>query len=127
MAHNDLPAAFPAVDDQEQIEAAALPMTPVPVKVVGPSVVMALPARSGPAFTQDLTSAELVHVLGRDPRRTRTTFICDVDWRYSTTKSGTGAPWYAKVPLTITHADAIYAKVPTSTGTLTVIPEYGGE
>jgi hypothetical protein len=123
---NDQPPAFPALVDQEQIEAPRLPMTPVPVAVAGPVVTMRLPARSGSPMFHDLTTS-MAHILGPDMRRTRVTLICDADWRYAIGQAGNGVPWYAKVPLVLEHADAIYARVPTSTGTLTIIPEFTGE
>lgn len=119
------PGPFPDIDTQQQIPAPALPMVPVPVTITGPSATLRLPNRQGPAITAALTTT-IQHVLGQDTRRARTTLICDQDWRYSTVGAGSGVPWYAKVPLVVEHCDAIYASVPTGTGTLTVIAEYIG-
>lgn len=121
----DQPPAWPALDEQLHEPIPAMPMTPVPVTVEGPVPVVSQPNRSGAAFTAELTTT-MVHILGRQPGRSRVTMICDTDWRYSATQSGAGVPWYAKVPLVITHADPVFASVPTSTGTLTVITESNG-
>lgn len=117
----DNPEQFPDIDTQQQTPD-ALPA--VPVVVQGPVTVVQLPRRKGPAFLQALTST-MTHVLGPDPRRCRVTLICDQDWNYSTQRNGSGVPWYAKVPLVIEHADAVYAST-SSAATLTVIPEYTG-
>jgi len=122
MGH-DIPDQFPDIDTQEQTIPDQLPA--VPVTIIGPVPVVHLPSRKGPVLKNALTTAGQ-HVLGPDPRRCRATLICDVDWQYSQQIQGTGVPWYSKVPLVITHADAIYASVPTGTGTLTVICEYVG-
>jgi hypothetical protein len=118
----DVPDQFPDIDTQEQTPA-ALPA--VPVVVNGPVSVLQLPRRKGPILKNTLTTAGQ-HVLGPDPRRCRAVLICDVDWQYQHQIQGAGVPWYSKVPLVIEHGDAVYASVPTGTGTLTVICEYAG-
>lgn len=89
----------------------------------GPVHTIELPARIGPMFKEALTTA-FVKVLGKDEKRKRIALICDVDWLVSRTgAANSGVPWYAKVPLPIGHCDEIWAAVPTSTGTLSVIAE----
>lgn len=121
----DQAPVFPEIEDQDQEQAAALPMVAVPVKVEGPVVVMTLPSRMGPAFFHTLSTV-MTHILGPDKRRKRVTLISDVDWVYSQQMQGGGVPWYAKVALVLEHADVIYAKS-ANAGTLTVIAEYTGQ
>ena len=94
----------------------------VPVKMEGAVTAHQLPAKRGPAFTQDL-STTFQHVIGADLKRKRMLLISTVAWLYRTSTTGVGVPWPANVPLELTHADHVYAAVPTSTGTLTVITE----
>jgi hypothetical protein len=116
--YEDLPN--PDVDDLLQRE----PVTPtVPTRVEGPVTTYRLPSRVGATIKQPLTT-DFQHVLGSNEKRARALLVADVDWEYSRGGSaGSGIPWYAKVPLTIEHCDAVYARVPTSTGTLSVVAE----
>ena len=93
------------------------------VRPDGPVSTQPLPARTGPIETNPLTTT-FQRVLNRDFKRSRAVLICDVDWLISRSNNAAGgAPWYAKVPLVLTHRDDAYAAVPTDTGTLTVITE----
>lgn len=95
----------------------------LPVRHDGPVTVHQLPARSGPIIKTALTT-DFQHILGADEKRKRVVLVCDVDWELSRSgATGSGCPWYAKVPLAIEHCDKISARVPTSTGTLTAVTE----
>lgn len=114
--HEDLPT--PDLEDLEQRE---IDVPALPVRVEGPVHAHPLPPMRGPMFKMGLT-VDFQHVLGADPKRARTVLICDADWEISHNKAqGSGVPWPADVPLYLPHCDAIYAKVPTSTGNLSVI------
>ena len=115
----------PDLADVQQEQSDALLV--VPVRPVGPVPVQQLPARCGAAFPQPL-STTFAHVLGADPKRRRVVLVAAVAWEYSRTSSaGSGAPIPANVPLELQHCDTIYARVPTSTGTLAVIAETWAE
>ena len=83
-----------------------------------------LPSRVGPMAKLALTTT-FQRLYGPDLKRKRTNLICDTDWEISRSgATGSGVPWYAKVPLVVEHADTVWARVPTSTGTLSILPEY---
>lgn len=113
----DLPN--PSVPDLQQREILAPALL---VKPDGPVLTHQLPSRVGPMASVSLGTT-LQHILGPDEKRRRTILVCDVDWLVSRSSSSPGVPWYAKVPLYLESCDAVYAKVPTGTGTLTVVPE----
>lgn len=99
----------------------------LPVNVNGPVQTRQLPSRIGGSIKEPLTTA-FSRVLYADLKRRRAVLVADVDWEYSRTgNSGSGVPWYAKVPLVIEHADEVNARVPTSTGTLSIIAETWAE
>jgi hypothetical protein len=97
----------------------------VPVKHVGPITTHELPARVATIFDFGLTTT-WQNVLAEDPKRKRTILICDQDWVVSHAGRG-GGTWFAKVPLVLQNVSAVYAKVGSSTATLTVIPEEWGD
>jgi hypothetical protein len=114
----------PALEDVLQEPAGLLT---VPVAVEGPVHIRVLPSRIAGAQKEALTTS-FSPVLYADLKRRRATLICDVDWEYSRSgSSGSGVPWYAKVPLVIEHADTVNARVPTSTGTLSIVTETWAE
>ncbi len=99
----------------------------IPVSVGGPVQTRALPSRIGGASKEPLTTS-FSNVLYADLKRRRAVLIADVDWEYSRTgNSGSGVPWYAKVPLVLEHADSVCARVPTGTGTLSIVTETWAE
>lgn len=103
------------------------PLITLPVRAVEPVPVHLLPARAGAAFAEPLSTA-FSKVLGPDPKRRRVVLCASVAWEYSRTgAASSGIPWPANVPLTIEHCDVVYARVPTSTGTLAVIAETWAE
>lgn len=114
------PPPNPEVEDVQQreiLEPALLVHQDAPWRTIE------LPARTGPMLTEALTTG-FAKVLGANEKRKAVTLICNVDWEISRTgAANSGVPWYAKVPLSIGHCDTIYARVPTSTGTLSVIAE----
>lgn len=110
---------YPSVPDLQQREILAPALL---VKPDGPVLTHQLPSRTGPMSSVPLGTT-LAHILGPDEKRRRTVLICDVDWLVSRASSAAGVPWYAKVPLVLESCDAVYAKVSTGTGTLSVIPE----
>lgn len=107
----------------EELQQHDVPIPAVPVNVVGPVTVHSLPAKSGPAFAQSLTT-DFQKILYTDLKRARASLIGSAAWEYSRTgASGSGVPWPINVALVIEHGDSVYARVPTSTGTLSVITE----
>ncbi len=103
------------------------PLLTIPVRAVAPVPVSILPARCGAAFKDGLGTS-FSKVLGPDPKRRRTVLCGDADWEYSRSgATGSGVPWPADVPLVLEHCDAVYARVPTSTGNLSVIAETWAE
>jgi hypothetical protein len=121
--------SIPPQPDEADLLQVELPLEVVPVKHDGPVFTHELPSRVGVSGSVGLTTA-WVKVLYKQLQRKCAYLICDVDWHYIAggpgTITGTGpavAPWYAKVPLPLHHGDEVWAKVPTSTGTLTVLEE----
>lgn len=113
----------PLLEELHQLEPeVVLAVPPVVVKTDGPVLTHELPARLGVVAEFGLTTTWIL-VVGVDLKRKRLTLVCDVDWRVSHSQSSTGGTWPADVPLVLSHASAVYAKVSTGTGTLTVIPE----
>lgn len=121
MSTDEQPTAIPDVDQLRQTEHDELPA--VPVRQVEPVTVHALPSRVGPMFADDLTTA-FAKILPADPKRKRATLLGSAAWEISRSGSvSSGVPWPASVALVIEHCDTVYARVPTSTGTLSVITE----
>lgn len=107
----------------EELQQHDVPIPAVPVNVIGPVTVHQLPARSGPAFAQPLTT-DFQRVLSVDLKRARANLIGSAAWQYSRTgAAGSGVPWPIAVPLVIEHGDSVYARVTTETATLSVITE----
>lgn len=121
----DVELPQPDISTVQQLPAE--PLLTVPVRAVAPVPVSVLPARCGAAFKEPLSTA-FSRVLGADPKRRRTVLCGTEAWEYSRTgNSGSGVPWPADVPLILEHCDAVYARVPTSTGELAVIAEVWAE
>lgn len=119
----------PATPDLAEVQQRPDPdaLLVLPARLVEPAAVQVLPARAGAAFVQPLNT-QFAHVLGQDPKRRRVVLLGSADWEYSRTgNSGSGVPWPTDVPLVLEHCDAIYARVPTSTGQLSVIAESWAE
>lgn len=117
----DVELPNPDINDVQQLPDE--PLVVIPVQPVGPVPVQNLPARCGAAFSHPLDTA-FSNVLGADPKRRRVVLIGSDAWEYSRTgTAGSGVAWPADVPLVLEHCDAIRARVPTSTGTLSVIAE----
>jgi hypothetical protein len=112
------------VDDVQQDESTG-PELPIVVAVRhdGPIRAVELPARNC-APSKLILTTDFQHVLGPDLKRKRVILLADAAWEYSRTGAqGSGVPWPTSVALVLQHADAIYARVPTSTGNLSVFPE----
>jgi hypothetical protein len=105
----------------EELQQRDVPLPALLVKPDGPVTVHELPAKAGPMFKQALTT-DFQHVLGADLKRGRTVLLADADWEISTNRNaGSGVPWPADVPMYVPHCDVVYARVPTSTGNLSVV------
>lgn len=117
----------PMLDELQQVEPGyVIPVPPILVATDGPVTTQELPARLGVVADFGLVATEWTMVVGADLKRKRLTLVCDVAWRVSHSPSSGasgGGLWPASVPLVVSHASAVYARVPTGTGTLTVIPE----
>ena len=110
----------PAIQDVQQRD---LPLPRVPVIVEGKVRVQPLPARNAGVFTFPMdTTVRLA--MGPDMKRSRALLVSTVAWQISRKASGEKVPWPANVVMEIKHADAVWASVPTSTGTLSIVAEY---
>lgn len=117
--------ATPDLADVQQVPEDTLIV--LPARLVEPARVQQLPSRAGAAFSHPL-STTFSHVLGADPKRRRVVLVASVAWEYSRTASASsGVPIPANVVLELQHCDTVYARVPTSTGTLGVIAETWAE
>ena len=123
----------PPLDELQQRDSPEVLMVPVPVVTQGMVRVQLVPARTGPATVLPLPKASgssLQQALNYDRKRSAAILIADVDWQYSRRQSGETVPWYAKVPLVLSHCDEVWARqVPggDADGTLSIITEVYAE
>jgi hypothetical protein len=113
----------PEPELEEVQQRAPQPTESVPVHVVGTIIARFAPNKIGPAHSIELDTTRAA-VLSEDERRAVAILLCDADWLYSAGKLAELVRWPADVPLPISHGGAVWAKVSTGTGTLTVIPEF---
>lgn len=114
----------PPTPDVYDLQQRDIPLHTLPVKHEGPVTVWRLPSRRSSAIATVLGTS-FDKILPADDKRARATLVCSVAWEYSRTgATGSGLPIPANVPITIEHCDRVDARVPTSTGTLSVIAEY---
>lgn len=111
----------PPNPDLADLQQRELPLPVVPVRHEGPVRTLAMPARSGPAFTVPLGTSP-AHVVAEDPRRAAVLLVATVAWNYWAGRSKQAVPIPANVVLTIHHCGEIYASGATP-GDLSVITE----
>jgi hypothetical protein len=116
----------PPTPELEELEQRDPPAPAVPVTHQGTLYVVRQPALKSAVFSVDLDTT-MRRVVDRDPRRSAVTLVSDTEWRMSATLAGSGAPIPANTPIRLEHAAAIYARVASSTATLTVIQEVYGD
>lgn len=121
------------VDDVHQAEAAVIGGRPIPVGVVGPVRVQQLPAVSWSSRSRTVAASDgPVKLASGDPRRKSLTLLATGGAVYvgpddASCRQAVAAEWPAGLPLTLTHAEDVYAAAATTDVTVSYVEELWAE
>lgn len=133
MAHDPLE---PDNAELQQVEAPALPLGPIPVKVEGPVRVQTMPAKGEGAYrivqvaglvTSGASGSGAVRVLTADPRRQSAYVLAIDNDLYIGSEMGqannaqVAMPWPAGTPMPVGHAGEVWASSQSSSGSVVAI------